>query len=75
MRCRLPNVIATTVFLEALPWGRMEYTKTKTITRVHDEQFREELLEEAIAQPLSPSQIKEPIRAHIRLNSNQPHLL
>ncbi|EDZ95320.1 MAG: chromosome partitioning protein ParB [Limnospira sp. PMC 1291.21] len=42
----------------------MEYTKAKTIARVHDEQFREELLEEAIAQPLSLSKIKEPIRQY-----------
>ncbi|MDC0840553.1 MAG: chromosome partitioning protein ParB [Limnospira sp. PMC 1042.18] len=57
-------MIIATVFLEALPWGSMEYTKAKTIARVHDEQFREELLEEAIAQPLSLSKIKEPIRQY-----------
>ncbi|WP_017720797.1 ParB/RepB/Spo0J family partition protein [Kamptonema formosum] len=50
--------------LEALRRGRIEYTKAKAIARIKDDEFRGELLEEAIAKPLSLSQIKERIRQH-----------
>jgi ParB family chromosome partitioning protein len=47
--------------LNTLRAGRIEYTKANAIARIKDEKKRTELLEEAIAQELSLSQIKERI--------------
>jgi ParB family chromosome partitioning protein len=49
--------------LEALRQGQIEYTKARAIAKVKDEQARESLLETAIAENLSLTQIKERITA------------
>ncbi|MEP0884627.1 hypothetical protein NDI49_24060, partial [Trichocoleus sp. ST-U3] len=49
--------------LEALQTGRIEYTKAKAIALVKDETERQTLLEEAIAQSLSLSEIRERVKA------------
>lgn len=55
---RLPEDI-----LSALRSGQIEYTKAKAIATVKDEAARAELLEDAIANSLSLSQIKERVNA------------
>ena len=60
---RLPLLNLPKAILEALRQGRIEYTKAKTIAKVKDEQFREELLDEAIAQSLSLDAIKKRIKS------------
>ena len=55
---RLPLLNLPPNILEALREGKMEYTKARTIARVKDEQQRDELLEQAIAQNLSLNEIK-----------------
>lgn len=49
--------------LEALRSGRIEYTKATAIARVKDKTQRQALLDDAIAQNLSLTQIRERIRA------------
>jgi ParB family chromosome partitioning protein len=49
--------------LEALRTGTIPYTKAQTIARLKDEAKRKELLEEAITQNLSVSQIRERLKA------------
>lgn len=49
--------------LEKLREGKIEYTKARAIAKVKDEQTRKELLETAIAENLSLTQIKERITA------------
>jgi ParB family chromosome partitioning protein len=49
--------------LEALRTGTIPYTKAQTIARLKDEANRKELLEEAITQNLSVSQIRERLKA------------
>ncbi|BBD63292.1 chromosome partitioning protein, ParB family (plasmid) [Nostoc sp. HK-01] len=56
---RLPLLNMPVNILEALRQGRLEYTKAKVIARVDNEQQRKGLLEEAISQKLSLSEIKE----------------
>ena len=53
---RLPPEI-----LEALQSGKIAYTKAQAIARVKDDGHRKKLLEEAIAQDLSLSQIKDKV--------------
>ena len=48
--------------LSPLKEGKIEYTKAKAIARIKDEEKRAELLEQAIAQELSLSQIRERLR-------------
>ena len=62
-RNRLPLLKLPTEVLEALQRGRIEYTKAKAIAQVKDEASRAALLEEAIAQSLSLSQIRERVKA------------
>lgn len=52
--------------LEALREGKLEYTKARTIARVKDEQQRDELLGQAIAQNLSLNEIK------VRVKESKP---
>lgn len=54
---RLPAEI-----LEALREGSIAYTKAKVVAKVKDSQFRKELLEQAIEEKLSLSQIREKIK-------------
>lgn len=56
---RLPLLKLPNDILEALRSGRIAYTKAKAISKIKDETERITLLEEAIAQSLSLSQIRE----------------
>ena len=55
---RLPLLNLPSSILEALREGKLEYTKARTIARVKDDQQRDILLEQAIAQSLSLNEIK-----------------
>ena len=48
--------------LSALRSGQIEYTKAKAIARIKDKETRKQLLEEAIANSLSLSQIRSLIK-------------
>jgi ParB family transcriptional regulator, chromosome partitioning protein len=60
---RLPLLNLPKDILEALRAGKIEYTKAKAIARMADEKTRIQLLEEAIANSLSLSQIRELVKA------------
>ncbi len=62
-RNRLPLLKLPQEVLEALQTGRIEYTKAKAIAQVKDEASRQALLEDAIAQSLSLSEIRERVKA------------
>ncbi len=59
---RLPLLNLPKDILEALRQGKIEYTKAKAIASVKDETARTKLLENAIANDLSLSQIRELIK-------------
>ncbi len=59
---RLPLLNLPEDILSALRSGQIEYTKAKAIARVKDEETRKQLLEEAIANSLSLSQIRSLIK-------------
>ncbi len=63
IRTRLPLLKLPLEILEALRQGQIEYTKAKTIAQLKDESERKALLEEAITESLSLSQIRERIKA------------
>lgn len=63
VRTRLPLLKLPADILEALRAGRLEYTKAKAIAQIKDEAERKALLEDAIANSLSLSQIKERVKA------------
>lgn len=58
---RLPLLRLPPEILEALQSGKIAYTKAQAIARVKDDNQRKELLEEAIDQDFSLSQIKEKV--------------
>ncbi len=58
---RLPLLNLPTDILTALRSGKISYTKAKAIARIQDLKQRQVLLEDAIAQQLSLSQIRERI--------------
>lgn len=58
---QLPLLRLPPEILEALQSGKIAYTKAQAIARVKDDNQRKELLEEAIVQDLSLSQIKEKV--------------
>ena len=60
---RLPLLNLPIDILEALRAGKIEYTKAKAIARIQDKDARKQLLEEAIANSLSLSQIRELVKA------------
>ncbi|MGH2414236.1 MAG: ParB/RepB/Spo0J family partition protein [Microcystaceae cyanobacterium] len=60
---RLPLLNLPSELLEVLRQGLLDYTKAKVIAKVKDEQQRKGLLDEAIEQDLSLSQIKERIQS------------
>lgn len=62
-RNRLPLLKLPQEVLEALRSGRIEYTKAKAIAQIKDEAERLALLEEAIAQSLSLSEIRERVKS------------
>jgi ParB family chromosome partitioning protein len=59
IRNRLPLRNLPEDVLSALRQGKLAYTKAQLIARVHDEQERTDLLETAISEDLSLTQIKE----------------
>jgi ParB family transcriptional regulator, chromosome partitioning protein len=58
---RLPLLNLPEDVLEVLRQGKIEYTKARAIARIKDDKQRQSLLEVAIAEDLSLSQIKEKI--------------
>jgi ParB family transcriptional regulator, chromosome partitioning protein len=60
---RLPLLNLPVDILEALRAGKIEYTKAKEIARLGDRETRTQLLESAIANSLSLSQIRELVKA------------
>lgn len=60
---RLPLLNLPDNILSALREGRIEYTKAKEIAKIESESEREKLLEEAIAQNLTLSQIRSQLKA------------
>lgn len=59
---RLPLLKLPTEILEAMRSGQIEYTKARAIARVPDEEKRKQILEEAIVNRLSLSEIKLKIK-------------
>ncbi|MBW4642843.1 MAG: ParB/RepB/Spo0J family partition protein [Goleter apudmare HA4340-LM2] len=59
---RLPLLNLPPDILETLRSGKLEYTKARAIARVKDDEKRADLLDKAISQNLSLSQIKELIQ-------------
>jgi ParB family chromosome partitioning protein len=55
---RLPLLNLPANILEALRQGKLEYTKARMIARVKDEKQQNDLLEQAISQSLSLTEIK-----------------
>ena len=68
---RLPLLRLPEDVLSALRSGQIEYTKAKAIARVKDEETRKQLLEEAIANSLSLSQIKEKIKESLPVKKKE----
>lgn len=66
---RLPLLKLPEDVLSALREGKLEYTKAQVIARVHVEQQRAELLEKAVSEDLSLTQIKELIK---QLDNQKP---
>jgi ParB family chromosome partitioning protein len=66
---RLPLLKLPEDILDALRSGKIEYTKSRVIARVKNEQLRKTLLAEAIASGLSLNQIKERVSS---LNNAKP---
>lgn len=60
---RLPLLNLPEEVLDALRAGRIEYTKAKAIAQVKDVDARSQLLEEAIEQALSLSEIRDRVKA------------
>ena len=60
---RLPLLKLPVEILEALRAGKIAYTKAQALSKVKDEAARNELLDEAITNNFSLSQIKEKIQA------------
>ena len=60
---RLPLLNLPTDVLESLRQGQIEYTKAKAIASVKDDEKRNQLLQETIAQDWSLGQIKEKLKS------------
>ncbi|MBD1933740.1 MULTISPECIES: ParB/RepB/Spo0J family partition protein [Cyanophyceae] len=72
VRTRLPLLKLPADILEALRSGHIEYTKAKALAQIKDETERKALLEDAIANSLSLSQIKEQVKAAQTLTEPPP---
>lgn len=59
---RLPLLNLPVDILDSIRQGKLEYTKARAIARVKDEQQRQQLLQDAIKQSLSLTQIKQQIK-------------
>ncbi len=71
---RLPLLNLPSDVLESLRQGKLEYTKARAIARVKDDQARQNLLQEAIAQNLSLVQIKERLKELTATAAKEPSL-
>jgi ParB family transcriptional regulator, chromosome partitioning protein len=71
---RLPLLNLPDDVLSALREGKIEYTKARAIARVKDEKERKELIEVAIAENLSLSQISDRIKATKELTTTENSL-
>jgi ParB family chromosome partitioning protein len=60
---RLPLLSLPSEIRSALQSGKIAYTKAQALARVKDSELRKALLEEALTQELSLSQIKQRIKA------------
>ncbi|MEM9927306.1 MAG: ParB/RepB/Spo0J family partition protein [Cyanobacteria bacterium P01_D01_bin.50] len=69
---RLPLLKLPSDVLEVLRQGKLEYTKARAIAKVKDEQKRQDLIEEAIAENLSLTQINERVKAAFRTTTVNP---
>lgn len=69
---RLPLLNLPLDILEVLRQGKLEYTKARAIAKLRDQQQRQLLLQEAIAQNLSLVQIKERLKALTEVASSEP---
>lgn len=72
---RLPLLNLPDEVLSALRRGAIEYTKAAVIARVKEPSLRESLLEEAIADSLSLSEIKERVKAAVEPPTEPPALV
>lgn len=63
IRNRLPLLNLPEEILEALRQGQIAYTKATVLARIEDEQERQSLLQEVVAQSLSLSAIRERVKA------------
>jgi ParB family chromosome partitioning protein len=63
IRNRLPLLSLPEEILEALRQGQIAYTKATVLARIEDEQERQSLLQDTIAQSLSLSAIRERVKA------------
>lgn len=68
---RLPLLTLPEEILDILRQGKLEYTKAIAISRVKDNDLRSEILQEAIADNLSLTQIRSKIRA-LQSNNTTP---
>lgn len=71
---RLPLLNLPANILKALREGKLEYTKARTIARVKDDQQRDTLLKQAIAQDLSLNEIKERVKAAKAPSEAEPEI-
>jgi ParB family chromosome partitioning protein len=69
---RLPLLRLPEDILEALRQGHLEYTKAKTIARIKNPEDRQELLQDAIENNLSVSQIRERVKALTAQPADEP---
>lgn len=69
---RLPLLNLPADVLQVLRQGKLEYTKARAIARLKDEAQRKDLIQEAIKQNLSLSQIKERIKSLTLVASTPP---
>lgn len=65
---RLPILNLPKDVLESLSQGKLEYTKARAIARIKDDRERKKLLQQAVEQNLSLSQIREKISEPSLLN-------
>ena len=71
---RLPLLRLPSDVLEVLRQGKLEYTKARAIARIKDDLARQKLLQEAIAQNLSLTQIKERLKDLTSTVAKEPTL-
>jgi ParB family chromosome partitioning protein len=71
---RLPLLKLPSEVLEVLRQGKLEYTKARAIARLKEDASRQELLQEAIAENLSLTQIKERLKVLASETVREPTL-